>query len=85
MTLKPGDRVRDKITGATGIIICRSEWQYGCVRVTIQPETVKEDKPTESFTIDEPQAELVGSQAVPAKAKSAGWRPDPAMPADVAR
>lgn len=63
--VRPGDEVKDKISGATGIVICRAEWQYGCVRLTIQPRECKDGKPAEPFTIDEPQADLISPQAVP--------------------
>lgn len=65
MRVSPGDKVKDKITGARGIVTCRSEWQYGCVRITIQPQEAKEGKPVEPFVIDEAQAEMIEAQALP--------------------
>ena len=29
-----GQKVRDRITGCTGVVVCRSEWLHGCVRIT---------------------------------------------------
>lgn len=83
ITVRPGDRVKDKITGTTGIVVARTEWLYGCVRVTVQPEESKEGKPAESFVVDEAQCEVVATQAIPdtrartqVVEKPAGDRPD---------
>lgn len=55
-----GDRVQDKISGAKGIVVILTDWAYGCVRVTIQPEKINKDsKPLDDFTIDEPQAKVL--------------------------
>lgn len=57
--LKLGDSARDRITGYVGIIIARTEWLNGCLRVTIQAEEMKDGKPVESQTFDAEQVELV--------------------------
>jgi hypothetical protein len=62
--MRPGDRVKDKISGTKGIVVARTEWLYGCVRVSIQPEETKDGKPAESFVIDEAQCEVVKRNAV---------------------
>jgi hypothetical protein len=49
-----GDRVEDKITGLKGIIIGITNWLYGCLRVTVQPEEAKDGKPADTFCVDEP-------------------------------
>jgi hypothetical protein len=54
-----GDRVRDIITNLEGIAIARTEWMYGCRRVTVQPQEAKDGKPADSFTVDEPQLDLL--------------------------
>lgn len=54
-----GDRVRDRISGLTGIIVSRVQHLYGCTRYWIQPEEGKDGKPVDGWWIDEPQAELV--------------------------
>ena len=62
MNIKLGQRVKDKISGAEGIVIARTDWLYGCIRLTIQPEGGwKDGKPLESFTVDEPQCEIVSA------------------------
>ncbi len=59
-----GDRVKDKITGLEGIAVGITNYLYGCRRVSIQPEQVKDHKPADWFTIDEPQTEIVKKSAV---------------------
>lgn len=58
--LNLGDRVKDSITGFTGIYVCRLEYLHGCVRISIQPEELDKDgKPPEDKVFDEGQVELV--------------------------
>ena len=38
-----GDLVKDKVTGFTGIVICRAVWLNGCARLTVQPQKVGKD------------------------------------------
>lgn len=59
MGINLGDRVKERISGMKGIVIGKTEWLYGCLRLTIQPEDSKDGKPVESFCVDEPQCELV--------------------------
>lgn len=76
MKVKLGQKVRDTISGVEGVAVARTEWLYGCVRVTIQPEGSKDGKPYDYFNADEPQ--LVAARA-PEKAnpqKGHGPRPD---------
>lgn len=39
-----GSRVRDSITGYTGIAIGRTEWLHGCARIGIEREVLDKDK-----------------------------------------
>lgn len=32
-----GKLVRDKISGLEGIVVARTEWLYGCIRLNVQP------------------------------------------------
>lgn len=60
-----GDRVKDKVTGLSGIAVARTEWLYGCIRITVQPEKLgKDGNVPETSTFDEPQLEVVKSQVV---------------------
>lgn len=72
--IKLGDKVRDNITGFTGIAIGRTEWLHGCARITIQPDKLDKDgKTLDACTFDEQQVELVKAQPVKvSKQASAG-------------
>ena len=59
MTVELGDRVKDRITGLAGIAVGKTDWLFGCRRITIQPEEAKEGKPAEMFHADEPQLVVV--------------------------
>jgi hypothetical protein len=57
--MKLGDRVKDRISGVTGILVGYHYWLYGCERVSIQPEEIKDGKPAEPICIDAAQTELL--------------------------
>jgi len=57
--IKLGSKVRDPITGLTGIAVVRSEWLWGCVRIGIQPNEIKDGKPVEETWFDENRLEVV--------------------------
>ncbi len=59
MSIKLGDKVRDKITGLVGIAVCHSEWLNGCIRIVVQPQELKDGKPVDATCFDEPSLELV--------------------------
>ncbi len=63
-SVRIGDRVKDKITGITGIVIGYHYWLYGCERVTIQPEEAKDGKPAESFCIDAAQVTIIKAAVI---------------------
>jgi hypothetical protein len=55
-----GSRVRDRITGFSGIVISRHEYLAGCVRWGVQPEALDKDgKMLDDKVFDEPQLELL--------------------------
>ena len=55
-----GDRVKDIITGATGVVTGRGDFLCGCVRFMVQDETLDKDgKVRESHWFDEGQLEVV--------------------------
>ena len=74
-TIKIGQRVRDTITGFEGIVVARTEWLYGCVRLTVQSDRLAEGKPAEPYTVDEPQCALVGVGIDAPYLHAAGERP----------
>jgi hypothetical protein len=56
--LKLGDKVKDRITGFTGIVVARTDWLYGCVRFVVQPQTMHDGKPVEPLSFDEDSLEM---------------------------
>jgi hypothetical protein len=53
MAIKIGSRVKDKITGLTGIVIGRTEWLTGCATVGVKPEETKDGKTIDATWLDE--------------------------------
>lgn len=87
---KLGDLVRDRISGFEGIVIGRTEWLYGCVRLAIAPQALDKDgKPGETAHIDEDQVQIVEKKVMqPGPVKAAhpgGPRPDATRRADARR
>lgn len=54
-----GDKVRDPITGFEGIVVSRTEYLFGCVRVAVQGEDDRDGKMTDPRWYDEPQLDVV--------------------------
>ena len=57
--IKLGQQVRDTLSGAEGVAIGRTEWLHGCPQVRVQPSGCNEGTPLDSFTVAEPQLEVV--------------------------
>lgn len=65
MKINLGDKVKDSVTGFTGIAVARTTWLHGCDRITIQPEKLsKEGKVVDNNTFDEMQLVLVKANAI---------------------
>jgi hypothetical protein len=62
--VKLGDRVKDQITGFTGIATGRYEYLYGCVRVSVQAEKLKDGKVADGLVFYEDQLEVIKAGAV---------------------
>ncbi len=81
--IEMGDKVKDLISGFEGIATGRSEWLYGCTRITVTPQDLHEGKPVEAQWFDEEQLEVVARNVItgyrPAEDKPgpAGPRNDP--------
>lgn len=79
--IKLGNQVRDIYTGFTGIATARTDWLFGCSRICIEPQELKDGKPIEGQWFDEQRVEVIGKK--PHKlsrdnnAKSGGPRKDP--------
>jgi hypothetical protein len=80
MAIKLGSKVRDKITGLTGIAYGRTEWLHGCTRITVQPQELKDGAPVAMSSFDEPQLEVI-EEDHPAtrdrQTSTGGPRPEP--------
>ena len=53
MGIALGDKVKDRITGYTGIVVARTDWLYGCTRFSVQSSELKDGKPIEAEWFDE--------------------------------
>lgn len=60
-----GDKVKDKVSGFTGIVIGMTKWLHGCNRMIVQPVVGKDGKLPDSAQFDEPQLEIVSKKKVP--------------------
>lgn len=72
-----GDVAKDTITGFTGVVIAETKWLHGCVRMTLQPTEMKDGKPIDTMSFDEPQLELVRRAAAKGTSGTGGPRPEP--------
>lgn len=60
-----GDLVKDRITGFEGIAIAATFYQYGCVRILVQPQRMgKDGKIIEPQVFDDPQLKIIRVGAV---------------------
>lgn len=72
-----GDVARDTITGFTGVVVADTKWLHGCRRLSLQPQELKDGRPMEGATFDEPQLELVRAKAAKGTSETGGPRPEP--------
>lgn len=70
-----GSKVKDKVSGYTGIVTCRSEWLYGCLRYVVQSQDLHDGKPIEAIATDEDQLELL-EESKPKATQSRGGPKD---------
>ena len=54
-----GDRVRDPITGFSGIVVVYARFLNGCARCGVQPETMKDNLPQAEQHFDAAQLEVL--------------------------
>ena len=59
-----GDKVRDIVTGFSGICVGITQWLNGCRRVAIQPKIGDDGKLVEPLWFDEQQIEVVSAGAI---------------------
>ncbi len=61
--IKLGDKVKDRVTGLTGIATSRTEFLNGCIQIEVTPKLKKNENLIEKaygLGIDEEQLERVG-------------------------
>jgi len=80
MTTQPGlgDKVRDKVTGFTGIVTGRVEYLTGCQQCRVQPPVKGEGDWVEAQWFDETRLEVIEREAI----KVIDDRPDTRLGAD---
>ncbi len=82
-----GDKVKDTITGFTGIVIAKVEWLNGCRRYTVQRIGLNNGVPSDSQGFDEIQLKVIAKNAVPVTkpVDTGGPRPEPRRARDPQR
>lgn len=68
------DTIRDSVTGMEGVVISRTVWHGGCVRVSAQPEILVKGAPAPMFGCDENDAVILK--------KGPTWKEDPEVAAE---
>lgn len=82
MKVELGDKVKDSVTGYSGIVVCIGKWLHGCERVTVQPTELKDGKPIEAVTFDMPQLKIVNKSVHPGTSIVGGPNPEPRQKAN---
>jgi len=59
MTIHLGDKVRDKVTGFTGIAVAKTEFINGCIQFNVAPKCEKSNKQIEELSFDENFLEVI--------------------------
>jgi len=77
--VKIGDKVKDIVTGFTGIAVAKTEWLNGCSRFGVQSDVLKDGMPTDTQWFDAPQLELVEADKVRGGKRDTGG-PIPSLP-----
>lgn len=62
-----GDVVEDTVTAFRGVVVAKTRWLNGCIRITVQPQELKDGKPIDALGFDVEQLELVRRKAAKAK------------------
>lgn len=75
-----GDVARDTVTGFEGLVVGRHEYLHGCVRLQLQPRELKDGKPIDACSFDEPQLDIVKRKAASTTSNTGGPRPEPTRP-----
>lgn len=76
--IKLGDKVRDKITGFTGIVVAKTEYINGCIQYNVAPKVGKDNKILEDISIDEQCLEVIKTKKKKVKKARTGGATRPA-------
>jgi hypothetical protein len=60
-----GHRVRDRVTGAEGVVTSVTFDLYGCVQAIVNGGLDKDGKPKETFWYDIARLEIIGDRVMP--------------------
>ena len=75
--IKLGDKVKDKVTGFTGVATSKVEYLNGCVQFCITPKMKsKDNKMPEGTYIDQQQLEVVGKKVSVKRKRTGGSMPN---------
>lgn len=76
-----GDKVKDTVSGFSGIAVCKCSYLQGCNRIAIQaPVTKKNPKKLDWEYFDEPQLRVLQKKVIKQGSKiSGGYKPDNAQ------
>lgn len=73
-----GDTIRDRITGIEGVVISKTTWLQGCVRVGVQPKVLKPDgAPADCWYGDETDCIVLERATPKLPVKTGGPRREP--------
>jgi len=67
-------RVKDTLTGYEGVVVARTEWAYGCVRLSVQGDLDKDGKVPEPAVFDEPQLKVIKKTKTKSTKSKHGFR-----------
>lgn len=59
-----GDKVKDNVTGFSGIVVAITKWLHGCDRIVVQPAVGKDGKVPDSASFDIPQIVVMTKRVV---------------------
>lgn len=79
--IKLGSKVKDTLTGFEGIAVARTEWLYGCTRISIEPTQLEKGEPIAIHSFDEQRVQVLEERAPTVSPDSSATRggpyPDP--------
>ena len=75
-----GDRVKDTVTGFSGICVAITSWLNGCRRIGVQSTTaLKDGMPVDLYTVDEHQINVIEPLGHKPNRRTGGPQNDQAM------